>query len=158
MTAYGLPMLQDPESYEIRGRHVLRVSLAQAHFRENSTGHILRAAAERMFLQHTALSSGTVSVCQKVWPSNGPPYRVGWDSFDRAGGHGPRSETALYFCTPVLPFVAPIVYSKGLYRHDAPSMEPFRKCIILEMKQHFLASPNKPLLGVTFSDRHPGVP
>ena len=111
-----------------------------------------------MFLEHTALSSGTVSVGQKVWPSNDLPYRVRWDSFDRAGGQGPRSETAPSFCTPVLPFLAPIVYSKKFYRHDAPSMEPFGKCIILEMHQNFLASPNIPLWGVTFSDRRPGVP
>ena len=39
MTAYGLPTLQDPESYEIRGRHVLRGSLAQAHFRKFHRAH-----------------------------------------------------------------------------------------------------------------------
>ena len=43
---------------------------------KNTTGHLLRTAAERTLSEHTAPSSGLVSVGQGTRPSNGLPYRV----------------------------------------------------------------------------------
>ena len=56
---------------------------------ENTTGRVNQAAAYRTLSQHLAPSAGPVSVSQVLRPSNGFPYRVGWDTFDSAEGKAP---------------------------------------------------------------------
>lgn len=43
---------------------------------ENTTGHVLQAAADWILSEHTTLSSGPASVGRGARPSNRPPYRV----------------------------------------------------------------------------------
>ena len=87
---------------------------------ENTTGHVLRAAADRILSEHTAPFSGLASAGPGTRPSNGRPYRVRRDTFDSAGSRDPRSETppgvkpAFYFCTPASSFVTPIVYIRKI--------------------------------------------
>ena len=59
----------------------------------------------------------------------------------------PRSAGVL-FSAPESSLVAPIVYSKGLHNHEAPSMGLFTKYRILEVHQNLLAPQKEPSAGV----------
>ena len=68
-TPYGLPTLRDPDAYELVASMSSSVALHKL-ISENTTGHVLRAAAGKILSEHTALSSGPLPASQGARPSN----------------------------------------------------------------------------------------
>ena len=130
---------------------------------ENTTGHVLRPAADRSFCGSVLQAV----ICRpKCVALKRHSYQVHCDTFDWAGGWGwgPHSETppeggpAFSFWTPASSFVEPIVYSKGLPGHNAPSMGVSEKYKVLEMHQDCLAPPNDTYGGYLVRTGATGMP